>query len=116
ARVPHDADNSRRRLTAGYVFVHPESSPHVGTGALRPARQILAGRPGCAPDLRTPHAADPCRQRGHATVQDMEDPTPLIRAQVGALHRSGRLTPYLAEFIIDDVRRRGAGARVEIRF
>ena len=46
----------------------------------------------------------------------MEDTAPLIRARVGALHRSGRLTPYLAELIIDDVRRFSAGARVDIRF
>jgi len=45
----------------------------------------------------------------------MEDTAPLIHARVGGLHRTGRLTPYLAELIIDDVRRRGASARVEIR-
>ena len=45
----------------------------------------------------------------------MENTAPLIRARVGALHRSGYLTPYLAELLIDDARRRGAVARVEIR-
>jgi hypothetical protein len=45
----------------------------------------------------------------------MESTTPLIQARIGALQRTGYLTPYLAELIIDDVRRRGAGARVEIR-
>jgi len=41
--------------------------------------------------------------------------TPLIHARVGGLYRSGPLTPYLAELILDDVRRRGPGGRVEIR-
>ena len=41
--------------------------------------------------------------------------TPLIHARVGGLQRSGALTPYLAELILDDVRRRGPGGRVEIR-
>jgi len=45
----------------------------------------------------------------------MESNPPLIHARVGTLHRTGYLTPYLAELIVDDVRRRGAGARVEIR-
>jgi len=40
--------------------------------------------------------------------------TPLIHARVGALHRIGHLTPYLAELIVDDVRRRGPGARVDV--
>jgi len=40
---------------------------------------------------------------------------PMIHAQVGSLHRTGHLTPYLAELIIDDVRRRVRGERVEIR-
>ena len=44
----------------------------------------------------------------------MESTPPLIHARVGGLHRTGYLTPYLAELIIDDVRRR-AGGRVEIR-
>ena len=39
---------------------------------------------------------------------------PLVHARVGALHRIGPLTPYLAQLIIDDVRRRGPGVRVEI--
>ena len=39
---------------------------------------------------------------------------PLIHARVGALHRIGHLTPYLAELIVDDVRRRGPGARVDV--
>ena len=41
--------------------------------------------------------------------------TPMIHARVGSLHRTGQLTPYLAELILDDVRRRGRGGRVEIR-
>jgi len=41
--------------------------------------------------------------------------TPLIQARVGRVHRSGPLTPYLAELILDDVRRSGPGGRVEIR-
>jgi len=45
----------------------------------------------------------------------MESTVPLIHARVGGLHRTGYLTPYLAELIIDDVRRRGAGGCVEIR-
>jgi len=45
----------------------------------------------------------------------MESTAPLIHARVGGLQRTGYLTPYLAELIIDDVRRRGAGACVEIR-
>src|SRR2546428_12957690 len=77
----------------------------------------MAGRPWCAPppDSRTPHAGDPCAQRGHATVPRMESTAPLIHARVGGLQRTGYLTPYLAELIIDDVRRRGAGVCVEIR-
>jgi hypothetical protein len=45
----------------------------------------------------------------------MKSTAPLIHARVGSLERTGYLTPYLAELIVDDVRRRGAGARVEIR-
>jgi len=45
----------------------------------------------------------------------MKSTAPLIHAQVGGLERMGYLTPYLAELIVDDVRRRGAGACVEIR-
>jgi len=45
----------------------------------------------------------------------MESTAPLIHARVGGLQRTGYLTPYLAELIIDDVRRRGAGVCVEIR-
>ena len=45
----------------------------------------------------------------------MESTALLIHARVGGLHRTGYLTPYLAELIIDDVRRRGAGGCVEIR-
>ena len=41
--------------------------------------------------------------------------TPLIHVRVGRLYRSGALTPYLTELIVDDVRRRGAGVFVEIR-
>ena len=41
--------------------------------------------------------------------------TPLIHVRVGRLYRSGALTPYLTELIVDDVRRRGAGGRIEIR-
>jgi len=40
---------------------------------------------------------------------------PMIHARVGRVHRTGHLTPYLAELILDDVRRRGRGGRVEIR-
>jgi hypothetical protein len=40
---------------------------------------------------------------------------PLIRARIGTLVRSGPLTPYLAELIIDDARRQGPGGQVEIR-
>src|SRR5437870_7162372 len=72
------------------------------------------GVPGPPADSRTPHAGDPCAQRGRATVLRMESTPPLIQARVGGLHRTGYLTPYLAELIIDDVRRR-AGGRVEIR-
>ena len=41
--------------------------------------------------------------------------TPLIHARVGRVHRSGFLTPYLADLILDDVRRCGPGGRIEIR-
>ena len=41
--------------------------------------------------------------------------TPLIHVRVGGLYRSGPLTPYLTELILHDVRRRGAGGRIEIR-
>ena len=41
--------------------------------------------------------------------------TPLIHVRVGGLYRSGALTPYLTELILDDVRRHGRGGRVEIR-
>ncbi len=44
----------------------------------------------------------------------MKSTAPLIHARVGGLQRTGYLTPYLAELIIDDVRRR-AGGCVEIR-
>ncbi len=39
---------------------------------------------------------------------------PLVHARIGALHRIGPLTPYLAQLIVDDVRRHGPGARVDI--
>ena len=40
---------------------------------------------------------------------------PLIRVRIGCVERSGPLTPYLVELIVDDVRRQRPGGPVEIR-
>src|SRR4029077_2451843 len=92
------------------------SFPCMRTGAPHPTQQIRWGVPG-APPLpqvsRTPHPDVPGAQPRAARLGCMTT-APLIRVRIGCVERSGPLTPYLVELIVDDVRRQRPGAPVEI--
>jgi hypothetical protein len=58
-------------------------------------------------------------QRGADIVAGMKGMplvrTRLVRPGVASLHRAGILTPYLAEVIVEDMRRAGPHVRLEIQ-